>query len=57
MNHRHASGAMAVPATRRLATPASPRFKIALILLHILVAAGAVYEVLSIFGKDCGRIS
>jgi flagellar protein FlbT len=40
---------------RRAATPDSSRPKTTLILLHIFATANAVYEVLTIFGKDCGQ--
>jgi flagellar protein FlbT len=35
--------------------PATRDFKITLILQHIFVTANPVYEVLTIFGKDCGQ--
>jgi hypothetical protein len=56
MNRYRTNGAPALPATRRLSIPESRGCKITLILLHIFVTSGAVYQPLTVIGKDCSRI-
>jgi hypothetical protein len=55
MNGCRAAGITRAPPVRRAAMVASSRSQITLILLHIFVTADAVYEVLTIFRKDCGQ--
>src|ERR1700743_3347838 len=50
-----ADGFMAVPGARRRRCRLCRAIETALILLHIFVAADAVYQALTIFGKDCGQ--
>jgi hypothetical protein len=53
MNGRRAGGVTAVTTAHHAAIIAASEFKMMLILLHNFVTAAAVYQVLSIFGKDC----
>jgi flagellar biosynthesis repressor protein FlbT len=55
MNGRRAGGITAVSMAHHAAITAASEFKITLILLHNFVTAAAVYQALSIFGKDCGQ--
>jgi hypothetical protein len=57
MNQYRTSRAQAAFAAPRVVAPPKSGIKIALILLHIFGTRGAVYQPLTLFGKDCARIS